>query len=633
MSQLSILAVQNAPLLRALAIDPQTAKAELATAIGKDRSNLNRSIAALAEAGLLIGADDGERGLTDLGREQLAAIERAEGGEGKPGSSEGLPADHVIVVHAQLMPDPDNARKDWDSAEAVADLAELAESIDASGLLQNPMVKVASDDFQLPGQPTTYMLDGGERRFRAIARLIADGRWPADRPIICRLIETDDLGHRLAALAENMQRRNLNPLEKAKAFEGLAEALAAQGVAADKINREIADRVGVTIEHVQQHRSFLKLSEEDQARLALPKDDAKRLSVRDARQKLTDLAKKEAERAALMEVPIAERLALAETLHAIAARGKYSWDSIIIPADASETDLGKALTERSWLRFEGLQTWGAEKIGHHVVSRGHSVPWDIGQPFWQADEAERDEALRKAQAEAGYTDQTDYVTPWLNGPVERSEEGQALLDKAAAERAEREAATEAAEKEREAKQAEMAAARELQKVVATRSRDLFAAHRTSQPPAAEVTAIADEAKAPLPWRMNHTGDVVAADGTTVIGGRTDDQAEARMRLLILSINAVAGLETPEDLPDPNPTLDEDAFTVAMMAALERHGSDLSASPILTAFLTDNGVEYGEDGWDWTAEGAERLVVEAMATTDDDDAGEDADDDGEQDEAA
>ena len=59
MSQLSILAVQNAPLLRALAVDPQTAKAELATAIGKDRSNLNRSIAALAEAGLLVGTDDG----------------------------------------------------------------------------------------------------------------------------------------------------------------------------------------------------------------------------------------------------------------------------------------------------------------------------------------------------------------------------------------------------------------------------------------------------------------------------------------------------------------------------------------------------------------------------------------------
>ena len=628
MSQLSILAVQNAPLLRALAVDPQTAKAELATAIGKDRSNLNRSIAALAEAGLLVGTDDGERDLTDLGREPLGAIDRAEGREGKPGSSEGLPADHVIVVHAQLMPDPDNARKDWDSAEAVADLAELAESIDQSGLLQNPMVKVAPDDFQIPGQLKTYMLDGGERRFRAIARLIEDGRWPADRPIICRLIEADDLGHRLAALAENMQRRNLNPLEKAKAFEGLAEALTAQGVAADKINREIADRVGVTIEHVQQHRSFLKLSAEDQARLALPKDDAKRLSVRDARQKLTDMAKREAERAALMEVPADQRLAMAEAFHAIATRGKYSWDSIIVPHTAAESDLGKALAERNWLRFEGIQTWGAEKLGHHVVSRGSAAPSDIGGPFW-GDPDSLEPALRSAQAEAGYPDRTDYVTDWLNGPVERSEEGQALFEKETAEREERAARNEADEKEREAKQAERAAALEQQKLVATRSRDLFAAHRQSTPPAAEVTAIADEAKAPLPWRMNHTGDVIAADGTTVIGGRTNDQAEARMRLLILSINAVAGLETPEDEPDPNPVLDEDAFTAAMITALERHGSDLSASPILTAFLTENGVEYGEDGWDWTAEGAERLVVEAMATTDDDD----ADDDGEQDEAA
>jgi DNA-binding MarR family transcriptional regulator len=120
MSHLNILAVQNAPLLRAVAENPTTSKAELATLVGKDRSNLNRSISALAEAGLLIGTDDGERGLTDAGRAQLAAIERAEGGQGEPGSSAAVPPDHVVVVHAQLIPDPENARKDWDSASTRA---------------------------------------------------------------------------------------------------------------------------------------------------------------------------------------------------------------------------------------------------------------------------------------------------------------------------------------------------------------------------------------------------------------------------------------------------------------------------------------------------------------------------------
>lgn len=540
MTALNLLAVQNAPLLRALVSDPTTSKAELATAIGKDRSNLNRSITALAEAGLLNGSDDGERGLTDLGREQLAAIERAEGVEGKPGSSEGLPADHVIVVHSQLMPDPDNARKDWESEEAIADLAELAESIDQRGLLQNPMVKLAPADLQIPGQPTTYMLDGGERRWRAIGRLIADGRWPAERRIICRLIDADELGHRLAALAENMQRRNLNPLEKARAFDGLAEALAAQGVAADKINRDIADRVGVTIEHVQQHRSFLKLDDADQQRLALPKDDPRRLSVRDARQKV---ANKDANKP--LDLSAAERLLFAELAHASRVANTYAYNAFPVGQEA-QTDmiLAGLITHKLVEGPPKLQEWG-ETAGHFTIRVGYYAYADRYFDWYsKGDAQDRLAGLRAEQAAAGVTPEATYATPWLNGPFEMTEEGKAIAE-ALAER-DRNAAANRAEYEaqRAAEKARYAEARE---------KHLAALNAAAQASPADMAAATVEAASaidnPLPWTLLDDGDVVDATGAEVerfsgyYGGASDDEM-IFLQMVVVSVNSAAGLPTP-----------------------------------------------------------------------------------------
>jgi hypothetical protein len=92
-----------------------------------------------------------------------------------------------------------------------------------------------------------------------------------------------------------------------------------------------------------------------------------------------------------------------------------------------------------------------------------------------------------------------------------------------------------------------------------------------------------------------------------------------MRLVILAINAAGGFETPEDEPDPNPVLDEDTFVRRMADALTVHsyqtpGAETfvdAAARFLAEFLSDNGVAFGGDGWDWTAVGAEHLAVEAM----------------------
>ena len=638
--QLDPVAVTAAPLLRAIAKGGWATRSELAEMAGRSRKNMARDLKTLANAGLATELDD-ETGivLTDHARAQLDAIDRAEGApsssnavgqkdEGKPGSPDRVRfpeqvGDIRLIPHSEIRPDPANARADWDSDEAKEALDALRQDIIQAGLLQNLVVR-ESDATDGDGDGV-YTLVGGERRWRAIGLAIFDDDWPADRPIPCRVINVDALGQRLAALSENLQRRDLNPLEKARAFDGLAKAFAELGVEDSKINREIADRIGVTIEHIQQTRSLLKLDADDQERLALAKDDPRRLKVSDARKAVADAAKADAARAELLSIAVEERLAVAEILHAISDRGRYSYDDIVVRAGAADTDIGRALAERNWANFKGPITYG-ENMGHYGVARGQAVPGVFGEPYWTGTAETRDAALRAHQAEAGYPARTDYVTEWLNGPFDLTEEGQALLDDAEARRKAQVERETALEQEQEARLAEKAAAAERQRVVAIQSRDLFAAHRITPAPAEAVVRLAAAADAKLPWRMKFNGDVVAADGEAIIGGRTNDRAEARMRLLILAVNAAGGVETPEDEPDPNPTLTEEEFLAAMAADLAVHDVKGDPADILAEFLSANGVAYGEDGWEWTAEGAHEVCMEAItaAMEGDDDDQDDAD---------
>jgi ParB/RepB/Spo0J family partition protein len=549
---LNPVAVSSAGLLRAIRAGQWSTKAELATAAGRNPSNIARDLAILRTADLL--ADGDTVALSVNGSEQLEAIERAEGKPGLPGG-ERWPqqvGDIRLLMHSQIVADPENARQDWESEEAREELDALREDIIQVGLLQNLVVRAGPDD--------TFILVGGERRWRAIGLAISDDDWPLDRPIPCRVIDADELGHRLAALSENLQRRNLNPLEKARAFEGLAQAFAEQGVEDGKINREIADRIGVTIEHVQQHRSFMKLDEADQQRLTLAKDDPRRMSVSDARKKLS--AKKEA--ALEVEFDPETRLLLAEILHAVRARTTYTYADLQVGPAAREDDRLAPLVAQGQLRFDPDPEQYGELAGHIVIALGYQFAF--GAFDWSADpdpEA-RDAGLVVEWDRSGHARPDGaYLTEWLNPPFDITPEGQAIIDQRAADEAAKEEST--AENIRIREAAEVARAADIvrQAEVAARSRDLFAAHRRAAPKPADVVTLAEEAESPLPWRITHKGDVVAADGSLVIGGRTNDRAEARMRLLVLALNTVGGVETPEDEPAPEPEAQPaDAFDEA-----------------------------------------------------------------------
>ena len=106
-----------------------------------------------------------------------------------------------------IHPSPFNPRKEFDDAG----IAELAESIRVNGLQQNLVVRPH------PKKKEHYELMGGERRWRALKLLKAEGA-------ICKVEEADDADSIALQLIENLQRQDVPPMEEAKAFVELQKA-------------------------------------------------------------------------------------------------------------------------------------------------------------------------------------------------------------------------------------------------------------------------------------------------------------------------------------------------------------------------------------------------------------------------
>lgn len=117
-----------------------------------------------------------------------------------------------------IRPSPLNPRKSFDDAA----LAELTESIRQHGVLQPILVRPAHDHFEVVA---------GERRYRAAA---AAGL--ASIPATIR--ELTDREHLELAIVENLQRRDLSPLEAAAGYQALVDAGMRQTEIAAAVNRE-----------------------------------------------------------------------------------------------------------------------------------------------------------------------------------------------------------------------------------------------------------------------------------------------------------------------------------------------------------------------------------------------------------
>ena len=140
------------------------------------------------------------------------------------------------IAIADIDPNPDQPRRMFEPGALDA----LADSIRVHGVLQPVVVRRAGD---------RYELVVGERRWRASKQAGV-----ASIPAV--VLEIDPRDRLEVALVENVQRRDLNPIELAVAFRALADTGATQ--------EEIGQRVGMDRSSIANHLRLLELPREIQ---------------------------------------------------------------------------------------------------------------------------------------------------------------------------------------------------------------------------------------------------------------------------------------------------------------------------------------------------------------------------------
>lgn len=154
-------------------------------------------------------------------------------GEAAGGSATSLPLDKII-------PNPAQPRRHFSKDT----LDDLAASIRSQGIMQPLLVRPK------PGSPTLYELVAGERRWRAAA--LAGLK---SVPVFVRNFNEHEV--MLAALVENLQREDLNPMEEAQALQALRD----QGALTQE---EIATRLGKSRPAIANALRLLTLSADAQ---------------------------------------------------------------------------------------------------------------------------------------------------------------------------------------------------------------------------------------------------------------------------------------------------------------------------------------------------------------------------------
>lgn len=154
--------------------------------------------------------------------------------------------DSVYWIEVErIVPNPYQPRKEFEETA----LKSLAESIRQYGILQ-PLT-VTRKEIEKPdgGIQSTYELIAGERRLRA-SKLIG----LREVPVVIRAGEQSDKMKLELAIIENLQREDLNAIDRAVALKQLAETFALSHV-------EIAAKVGRSREFVSNSIRLLALPE------------------------------------------------------------------------------------------------------------------------------------------------------------------------------------------------------------------------------------------------------------------------------------------------------------------------------------------------------------------------------------
>lgn len=170
---------------------------------------------------------------------KVAAVEAAPAEPALPPAGEPLPMEEVYA-------NPNQPRKLFDEAA----LDELAASIKGRGLIQPIKVTPRPQ----PGGKGKYMIVVGERRWRAHQRL---GATTIQATI--SVMSDDEIAD--AAIIENLQRKDITPLEEARAYQARLDT----GLTVD----QLAERLGLKQSwRITERTDLLKLTAENQEAFA-----------------------------------------------------------------------------------------------------------------------------------------------------------------------------------------------------------------------------------------------------------------------------------------------------------------------------------------------------------------------------
>lgn len=132
----------------------------------------------------------------------------------------------------KIIPNKDQPRKKFDEKE----IEELSKSIEKYGIIQPLLLKSVGDNF---------VIIAGERRFRA-----AKKAGIASVPAIIKDI-SDDISDRLSII-ENIQRKDLNPVEEAMSYRHILDAQ-------NLTQKELAEEIGKSRQYIGNTLRLLNL--------------------------------------------------------------------------------------------------------------------------------------------------------------------------------------------------------------------------------------------------------------------------------------------------------------------------------------------------------------------------------------
>lgn len=240
-----------------------------------------------------------------------------------------LPAESGGEVPVEkIEQNPFQPRKSFDKDE----LASLSASVKEHGILQPLVVRAVGDHYQLIA---------GERRLRA-----AQGAGLATVPV--RVVDFNDQQVLEAALAENIQRTDLNPIEKAQGFK---EYLDRFGVNHD----QLAQRLGLARSTITNLVNLLEMAPEVQEGLRLNQ-------ISEAHAKLLKGVKNKDRQVSLFKQIVAMGLSVKATESLVREQKEASGAA---PAPAEKDD-GEAPAEEKSSHIKSMENDIRQRLATHV---------------------------------------------------------------------------------------------------------------------------------------------------------------------------------------------------------------------------------------------------------------------------